>query len=1191
MTASVKALAHDGKSEATAAASCWEIKKNDPSSKDGTYWLQTPAMNEPKQFYCDQTTDGGGWVMIGRGRDGWETHTQGWGDQSLLLNRDRSGKNLNVAQLPVDTVNGLLNNKPVSETGYRVVRAANAQGTSWQTVDIKPKQTKGWVWPFKTYTHYNARFDNGSWDAENTMNQLLPSSCRNNGNSWWRGWNSCDYNHSLALDANSRVGYRAGWGYANETRKSSGTFITQVKSGGSYQPFAEVYVRPETTSNDKGFTTIADTGSPAKPSRTDKAPSEYAQKTSWGVSGNLTGSVAEGSIQVQSFAQIGDTMFVGGNFKGVKKGANGQEQATSALAAFNATTGEWKSNLTFTFDNQVHDLLALPNGKLLAAGDFTKVNGASHAGTVVIDPATGAVDESWDLQIVNRISNGATSVKTLATDGTHVYLGGTFTHLSGKGVQNSYGRSAARVDMTGRPDRSWNPEFNGSVWGSDVDKTTGKYFAGGYFSKSKQTKVEWAASILTTSDAQLDNSFKFESSVTTDFYKRQYPKKSYQQAVNVADGRVYFGGSEHNLNGYDTATMKRQSGSITLTNGGDIQAIESRNGVTYASCHCSDFTYENAYSWDNLPGEPWTQADPIRWFGAWDSATGKQLNWTPYNLSSTRSTGAWGLKVSDSGILWAGGDFNRSYTSPKNTQWNGGFVLYGPRDNEPTEAPGQLRVTNSATDSVTLAWNGVAGATKYQVLLDDRTIATTTSTTVTVPRAGNQRYFVRTVDDNGNVSASSRVAVAPEAGKMDEANPVLLEDNATWSYQSSDTVPAENWNAADYDAASWSTGAAPIGYGDSALNTTVTPAQAAMQRPITTYFRNKFTVSNRESMGGVSVSYVADDGAVVYINGKEVSRTRMSEGAVKADTRANKVIKTTDARADRTVVTVPADQLVDGENTIAIETHLNYRSSASMTMQAMVTRVDQADMPAQAVSEPVDDAFGSEDDGAIEDEPFEGETAEDEGTAPETNPEGDIADEGAERPETTEPLAPVDAKDATGEVIEAGSQWSYRYETTKAEDGWNDAADLSEWKTGAGPIGWDNRNSEIKTPLERGLARTAYFSRDIDLGAVTDSTKLILKVRADDGVVVHVNGVEVGRMRMKSEDTNGDGKPDNVIEFTDSATQAVTTVEASKDENMLTIEVDSSVLRQGVNRIGVETHTNYMQTPSLTFDATATLER
>ena len=189
------------------------------------------------------------------------------------------------------------------------------------------------------------------------------------------------------------------------------------------------------------------------------------------------------------------------------------------------------------------------------------------------------------------------------------------------------------------------------------------------------------------------------------------------------------------------------------------------------------------------------------------------------------------------------------------------------------------------------------------------------------------------------------------------------------------------------------------------------------------------------------------------------------------------------------------------------------------------------------------------------------------------------------------PLVPVDATTATGEIVPAGSEWSYRYETTAADDGWSKDADLSGWRTGRAPFGWDSRNSTINTPLEKGVARTAYFSRDVDLGALTDSTRLTLRVRVDDGAVIRVNGTEVGRLRMESRDVDHDGRPDNVISFTDSATQEVTAACASADENMFTVELDRSQLTDGVNRIGVETHSNSRMASSLTFDATATLER
>ncbi len=58
--ASAATGAHDGSSSDKAAASCYEVKQVNPSAPSGTYWLYTPQMSGPAQFYCDQETDEGG---------------------------------------------------------------------------------------------------------------------------------------------------------------------------------------------------------------------------------------------------------------------------------------------------------------------------------------------------------------------------------------------------------------------------------------------------------------------------------------------------------------------------------------------------------------------------------------------------------------------------------------------------------------------------------------------------------------------------------------------------------------------------------------------------------------------------------------------------------------------------------------------------------------------------------------------------------------------------------------------------------------------------------------------------------------------------------------------------------------------------------------------------------------------------
>ena len=1111
ISTSGQSVVHDGLSAATAAASCWDIKQRNPSASDGAYWLQTPAMDHPAQFFCDQTTDGGGWVMIGRGREGWEAWSGGKGDPAKLTTRGRDASAFDVVQLSNDTVNQLLNNVPVKDQadGMRVMRSSSPSGHSYQSLDIRFQKMTDFVWPFKMAHPLSI-----SMDKRGPINDIMWST-----SGYDQGWNA------LQVYPSARTGWQIGWGYGPVAASwggdvtSPGSFLR--KSGQTVFPYAEAYMRPRLSSEDASFSRISDEGLPA--STVTRAVSQYAAKTSWGVTGNINGSYAEGNIQVQAFAQVGSTMYVGGNFTGVKQGEKGAEISSRGLAAFDVATGDFTGQ-TFNFNGQVKTLLALPDGRLLVGGDFTQVNGQTHVGTAVIDPSTGQVDSSWNLQVSNALRGGAVSVRSLAYYDGNVYIGGSFTHLSGGGRSKVYARNAGRVDLSSRPDRSWNPEINGSVQAVGVSEANSSFYAGGHFTKAHGTERAWyAAKFSTQPGAAQDTSFVFEPSTTT--------AGKYQQTIATAGNRVYIAGSEHSLFGYDTGSNKRVSGSVTFSRGGDLQASTvSSKGIIYASCHCSDASYQDMYMWQM--DFSWSRADEIKWVGAWDAATGENVQWTPFELFSRRKTGAWALTTDNYGNLWVGGDFTLSHIDQTRTQWNGGFARFDNRDNDAPSTPSYVRSSSATASTVTLAWEGVSDAVSYEILRDDRPIATTDSTSVEVPRGGENRFFVRAVDAAGNRSATSSVYQAPAFGSADNSSPVLVDMGASWRYRDEASAAPADWAQASFDDSSWKTGAAPLGYGDRSIATQIASQGS---RPVTTYYRTKFQVPDAADLKGVTVRYQADDGAVVYINGVEVHRTRMGNGIVSYSTRADSAPTYAAASAAPSEIFVPASALNTGDNVIAVETHVNYMRTATVSMQASVFRVEG--------------------------------TADDNG--------------GARGPSATvdDATAPIDATSVkSGSVISTGAEWNYWTSTSAPASDWATTGSLQTWARGSGPIGWGD--SDAATALDvakKDRAVTYYFARDIDLGAITPNTALTVKVRADDGVVLRVNGTIVETKRMS----------EGNITHTTYANAAVTASKAASD--LLEVTIPASLLTSGVNRIGVEEHLNYRGTPSMTFDLNATL--
>ena len=119
-----------------------------------------------------------------------------------------------------------------------------------------------------------------------------------------------------------------------------------------------------------------------------------------------------------------------------------------------------------------------------------------------------------------------------------------------------------------------------------------------------------------------------------------------------------------------------------------------------------------------------------------------------------------------------------------------------------------------------LTWgaaNDNSGSVSYQILRNDRVVATTTGTSITVPKGGENRFFVRAVDAAGNLSASSPAVVTSGGNPSPVAAFTSAADGWTENFDASGST--DNGSIADY---AWNFGDGSTGSGATASHTYAT---------------------------------------------------------------------------------------------------------------------------------------------------------------------------------------------------------------------------------------------------------------------------------------------------------------------------------------------------------------------------------
>lgn len=154
-------------------------------------------------------------------------------------------------------------------------------------------------------------------------------------------------------------------------------------------------------------------------------------------------------------------------------------------------------------------------------------------------------------------------------------------------------------------------------------------------------------------------------------------------------------------------------------------------------------------------------------------------------------------------------------------------------------------------------------------------------------------------------------------------------------------------------------------------------------------------------------------------------------------------------------------------------------------------------------------------------------------------------------------------------LVRRGAEWAY-LDTGRADDRWRQLVyDDKAWERGAAELGYED---DPVTTVDSGQV-TTYFRHRFDVSDPSIYRNLILRLKADDGAVVYLNGTEIYRRGLPQ----GSIGPD---------TLATQTFEGILEDLYVTADVSNFLflLRSGGNMLAVEVHQDSSEPTDMSFD-------
>jgi fibronectin type 3 domain-containing protein len=400
----------------------------------------------------------------------------------------------------------------------------------------------------------------------------------------------------------------------------------------------------------------------------------------WGIGPATTTSASVGKPRVLAILPVGDRVFVGGTFDSVLD-PQGNSYPVKNLAVFSASTGVADLSWRVTPDATVTSL-ASDGSRLFIGGTFAAVNGGQRRGLAAVSTATGALD-SWS----PTVTGGQVDAITYA--GGAVYAGGNFASVnSSSGASQAF---AAKIDASsGAVDTSWDAAPNDRVRALNVAADgTGRLYVGGDFTAvSAKSGTNKLAAVRLAAPGAVDTAFR-AGPTNASSYSPVYDITS--NATNVFTASAGSGGACASLSSTSGATA------WSAHSNGNMQSVRLLHGLLYCAGH---YGGDGSFMGQNRNK-----------LAAVVASTGALTAFAPRINSSQ---GPWALAASP-GRLFMGGDFSKisGVLQPH-------YAVFVDTSLQSRPQPPRSLTAEPGNASVTLAWSppssdGGSALQKYRI--------------------------------------------------------------------------------------------------------------------------------------------------------------------------------------------------------------------------------------------------------------------------------------------------------------------------------------------------------------------------------------------------------------------------------------------------------------------------------------------